>query len=618
MRRVSLLLAWSLVVACGSDRKFPEATGGAGGSSGEGGSGGSSGGTGGGGGNAAGSGGNAGEGGDAECRTPSECPAPASDCSVASCEEGQCGEVPRAAGLPCAGGVCSGTGICGECVPEAAECDAEGVPRTCSDTGEWVTGEACGAGSRCSEGRCRELSLNWYLQTGGTGTAELRDVGFDRDGNAYVVGEFAGDLEFGTRTLTQPAGVYAGSTDVFVAQVPPAGGGATFLTQIGSDRYDRDPFLSVAPNGNHMVSLAYQANLVRGPVRANNGNTSSFPEYYSLFAGFAKNGILRSTTVFAEPSPDSAGRADLPQAVAMTADGNGAFALLEFEDAVRWPAHGTVGSETLTLAGCNTILARLGADGIPDRAVAHAWCTRPGAKSMTIGPDGNVYVGGQARSGYSSEPTTLGTVTITSSSSALLAKFDSSSGNAIRVLELPCTATGAIDDLAVTPDGHVLAVVRCDGGTGAELVVGDERLTGSDAYLVQFDTNLEPTAYAPVGDGGLSGRCSVAVNPNGDVFVAGSIGADTDFGAGVHAYQGSCERCAGGDAFIAGYDSDLRLLFSKTYGTTSLDHATGVAADAERVYLAFRFGSTLEFEGETLNPPVANAASSVLVSYGLR
>lgn len=105
------------------------------------------------------------------------------------------------------------------------------------------------------------------------------------------------------------------------------------------------------------------------------------------------------------------------------------------------------------------------------------------------------------------------------------------------------------------------------------------------------------------------------MNESGEIFVAGGIRSDFDFGAGTHEYQG--DSWYYGDGFVAAYDSDLNLLFSQTYGSPASDYVGGLAVDASHLYLGLYIGDTIDLHGTPLSPRL-NGTSSVIVKYALR
>ena len=89
----------------------------------------------------------------AQCLVATDCPAPSNECLTATCSSlGACSTTPVAAGVSCgSGGVCSGAGQCGVCVPGITRCVGS-TQETCSGVGQW--GSAVGCPFLCLSGAC--------------------------------------------------------------------------------------------------------------------------------------------------------------------------------------------------------------------------------------------------------------------------------------------------------------------------------------------------------------------------------------------------------------------------------------------------------------------------------
>jgi cysteine-rich repeat protein len=92
--------------------------------------------------------------------SPSELPPDDGDpCTVPACNGSQPSTTPSAAGTPCGvGQICTGTGLCGVCLPGAKDCQGN-TPRLCSSSGQWQSQSACGAGLSCENGLCVDCSV---------------------------------------------------------------------------------------------------------------------------------------------------------------------------------------------------------------------------------------------------------------------------------------------------------------------------------------------------------------------------------------------------------------------------------------------------------------------------
>lgn len=88
------------------------------------------------------------------CTSSEHCPIPVNPCEVALCEGFACTSVNATRGSPCPGGVCSGDGVCWECVPNSAGCDGN-TPTVCDANGKKRSELSCGGSTPfCKEGAC--------------------------------------------------------------------------------------------------------------------------------------------------------------------------------------------------------------------------------------------------------------------------------------------------------------------------------------------------------------------------------------------------------------------------------------------------------------------------------
>ena len=598
-------MALAALFGCGKDRDFGMDAVGAGGSPGGaggiseenlGGSGGSGKGTGGSDKGTGGSGGGTQD----ECKKPNDCPEPEEECLAAVCTEGSCDVEERAAGESCSAGVCSGAGSCGECVPGDGACTGR-IPRLCSENGEWVEQTECALGSMCDAGRCRGLDVDWVVQANSSEWVETAGIGVDDDGRVYFAGTYANSLTIGSQTVSS-SGSEPSYRDAFVARLSPEGQLALPLVTLVSSGYEYGHQLAVAPNGNHYFPLMAGGDFVGSAPVVGTKATD-----YALLAAFNPNGVLRSEVSFYVPDTAPAQSMVRNPVTVPTANGNRAYVLSEFRHHVRWRYPATPGYQEETPSGCHTLLAEVNA-GVPTWSATYPWCSNT-RKSMVRGQDGRLYVGADA--GYNpagTEPSTWGGVTFQSTDSSVIAKLDQTNGSILQIREI---SPANLQALVALPSGGIVAAFL----TSSPLVIGDLELPASSGYLVRFDEDLNPTGHVALGSGSLTGfgypSVWMAVNPAGEVFVAGGISSSFDFGAGLHEYQGTSPRGRLGDGFVAGYDSQLRLLFSETYGSGGNDRVEGIAADTEHLYVLLNFADTLDAQGTTLHPTGSGSAAVI-------
>ncbi len=602
-RTALAVMALSVLAACGRTRDYGDVDSGGFAGSPEGGAGGTSAGGSGGksDGGSGGSGASGGSGGSVvqdECVKASDCAQPADECQKAVCDGGQCAIEDLPAGDSCSDGVCSGTGSCGECVPGEGKC-TDRTPTVCSEDGKWEEQPECSLGSMCQEGDCRGLTFDWVVQADSANWVDPSGLGLDGMGQVVFSGDYSRSLELKGQTVSQQEPY---TDDTFVARLTPDGTLVEPVSILGSENgYENGRHLTVAPNGNQYFAMMAGGPLVGGTVTGSAESTS-----YALVASFNATGDERFEQSFWPPGTVSGATVQNPRVIP-TANGNRAYALFEFREEVRWNYPATPGYQSETKAGCNKFLAELNG-GIPVWHTTYRWCD-DSSKFIIQGIDGSLYLGGNA--GWdeaAAGPSTLGGVTFKDSLSTVLVRVDQTNGAILKVLEL---SSANLQALAALPSGGFVAAFL----TTAPIVIGALELPASAGYLVRFDEDLNPTGSVALGQGNLTAfqwpSLWLAVSPAGEIFVGGGIKTSFDFGAGLHEYQGTSVGGKLGDGFVAGYDSELKLMFSETYGSAANDRVEGVATDGDHLYVLLTFADTIDLGGTLINP-VGQGSAAVL------
>jgi hypothetical protein len=103
---------------------------------------------------------------------------------------------------------------------------------------------------------------------------------------------------------------------------------------------------------------------------------------------------------------------------------------------------------------------------------------------------------------------------------------------------------------------------------------------------------------------------ALAADGFGNIYLAGSFQGSVDFGGGLHTSAGST------DVFVASYSSTLAHRFSKAFGSTGVDHGTGLAVVGLDLYLAGEFSDTMSLGGAPLTA-TTNSSDLFVARFGL-
>jgi beta-propeller repeat-containing protein len=146
-----------------------------------------------------------------------------------------------------------------------------------------------------------------------------------------------------------------------------------------------------------------------------------------------------------------------------------------------------------------------------------------------------------------------------------------------------------IGSMAVDPDGSVYLT----GRFAYSIDFGSGSITsagGDDLFAVKLDQFGDPQWSEGAGD--LSGQSgtAVAVNVLGDVFLGGDFQGSIDLG------QGTMVSAGASDVFLARLDSSGFPVWAQSFGDTADQHLTSLAVDASgNVTVTGQFQGTIDF-----------------------
>lgn len=540
---------------------------------------------------------------------PTACEATANACQAGICQNGTCTLVNRDADTSCEGTrVCSGTGFCADCVPTRGKCDGR-IPSVCSAEGHWVAGSACGLGDQCRSGACISPHVGWALSANGTANAEFEDLAFlGSDSIVAALHAASGSVRVDTKVYDSES---QSETNVALG-VSRLSGQIAWDLPVRSTSWASGSKLGVASDTSFIHGFKFRGTIdsFTNPNESGDG---------AFIRGYNAARAVQLTEVF-NPLDASSGPA-VRGLDAIVAQPNGAFVLLTYDEGLRYGINANPGYATLTESNtdCATVLLRLSAGGDPTWSKQFEWCTSNNTKVLKLGPNGDLYVAGSGcnQNGFGPLPV-LGSTTLKSEHSAVIARLRATDGGVVKVVEFEGVSSsyGRVDDFGFLPDGSVVALVSA--AYYMTIKIGATEVPGG-TYFVKLDSNLDLVSYQYLGtaiaqDAHVTAT-RLAVAPNGVLYVAGTFVGDFDFGGGTFPYYGSCERCPLGDAFIASFGSDLSHRWSRSISSASYDNITALLAENGRAYVSAMYGATVMVDGTAYAPTASGARAGTLFAF---
>ena len=182
--------------------------------------------------------------------------------------------------------------------------------------------------------------------------------------------------------------------------------------------------------------------------------------------------------------------------------------------------------------------------------------------SIGVDSSGNVYIAGWTREALSGQ-------IASGSDDAFIAKYDSS-GQPLWIKQWGSSGNDNAFALAIK-GSNIYVVGQTNGSIDFQSRQGEY-----DAFISQYDLSGNRIWSRQFGSSNFDSAKAVAIDSNGNAYVAGEIGGVLD----------DQTNAGGTDAFVVKYDSAGNRIWTKLYGVAGSDTANGVAVDgASNVYI---------------------------------
>ena len=242
----------------------------------------------------------------------------------------------------------------------------------------------------------------------------------------------------------------------------------------------------------------------------------------------------------------------------------------------------------------------------PGSQTALGWALKVGGAGVNGGgavatdAAGNVYM-----AGFFTGPVTFGTTSL--NGNAYAAKY-TSSGSLVWAKAL--TGTFGTEGAAMTVNaaGNVYFTGDFTGTVNFNPGSGTSNLSSANAesvFVLKLDTNGNFVWAKQFASTTGSEAHGIAVDGNGNVYVAGGFSGTVDFNPGSATYN--LTSAGGLDAFVAKLDSSGNFVWADRFGGTGDDIAYGLAVDSANVYTTGYFNGTVDFNPGTGTANLASA-----------
>ena len=472
------------------------------------------------------------------------------DCggTCAPCDDGKgCAFASDCASGVCTAGVCQAS-TCNDGAANGSETgvDCGGACPRCPDGQPCATGADC-ASTLCDLNVCKS-NITWADRAGDALDQAALGVAIDAQGDVIVTGSFHGTMDWGGEPL-----VSAGGSDIFLAKLDPAGK-PLWSKRFGDAADQAGAAVAVSSAGQIWVTGGVTGNVdFGGGVLA-----SADPLGDAFLASFGPGGTYVSALRY--------GGAQAQRGTALTMGINGHLFLGGVFDGSL-----DLGCGPLTGAGSGDIfVAHL--EGSGGCVFSRSFGDASAQELLSLSPDAssNVLLGGRFKGtvNFGGAALTMPTTTF----GAFAAKLDGVGGHIFSTAFGNTTLAQQADSVATDPSGNVFVA----GSFSGVLTAGGTKLTSvglGDLFVLKLDPGGTAIWALRLGDtADQVGAVHLAVDPAGNVLLAGTLQGTIDLGGG------SLTSAGENDIFLAKLDGAGNHLWSHRLGDAKSQQVHAIAA----------------------------------------
>ncbi|MCC7356562.1 MAG: SBBP repeat-containing protein [Candidatus Doudnabacteria bacterium] len=440
------------------------------------------------------------------------------------------------------------------------------------------------------------VAYGFVKQIGGTGSDQGASLKLDGDGNIYSTGAFSGTVDFdpgaGTSNL-----VSAGLTDIYISKLD-SNGDFVWAKKIGGTGSERSNSIVVDSSGNSYITGKFEGTVDFDPgVGTTNLVAGSFYDIFITKLDVDGNFVWAKS--FA-----GGGNGFYDEGKFVTLDNdNNVYSTGTFDGTTDFdPGAGTANlSSTGGLGNRDVYISKLDVSGnyVWAKAFVGASDTDTG-RSIVFDASNNVYSTGTFRGQVDFDPG-AGTATLTSSGSndIFVSKLDSS-GVYVWAANMGGTSADYGNDIQLGNDGNLYISGPMGGNGDFDPGVGTTTLLSADGgiYVSVLDSSGNYVSATNFGAGAsYATAMRMAMDSDDNIYITGYFGGTADFDPG----SGTTNLISAGgpyDMFLAKYDSDINLLWAKSFGSAAgNDYSYDVTLDSSDViYYTGGFTNTVDFD----------------------
>ncbi|WBO85417.1 NHL repeat-containing protein [Hymenobacter yonginensis] len=421
-----------------------------------------------------------------------------------------------------------------------------------------------------------DAAWRWVAHSTESGAAVVQKATTDAMGNSYITGRFSRQVRFGEFRLQS-----AGSSDIFVAKVSPAGQWL-WATAAGGPESDMAAGIVLDAQGNIVVAGSFSATAAFGTLaRRSQGS-------HDVFVGTLTPDGRWSTV-------SSAGGPDQDQATALAIDAQNQVLV-----GGRFRNSASFGDFTLRgSSDSDGFVAKLDTHGQWAWASQSAGTEQAAVSSLTVDAAGNTYA-----VGYFAGTAAFGASRLSAAGThdAFVAKL-APNGTWLWGIAGGGSSTDYAKGVAVAADGSVFVT----GSFSGHARFGSTDLTslgGDDAYVARLSNQGEWQWVYTIKGNALEDATDVCLGPGGSIYVTGRFSRGAQYGTTALASKGST------DVFVARLSKNGRWLDFLSAGSTSSDEASTVKPSPTGDVFV---GGTVGTAGNFGNVSVGEANPSVFI-----